>query len=59
VARSIFADGTMDIESYAGTTLFKSSGETQILEECSTPDDAIEVAFRWSTTGGTKNFAGW
>lgn len=54
VARSIFADGTMDIDSYA-VTLFKSSDETQILEECSALDDANEVALRLSEAGGTEN----
>ncbi|KYP79550.1 hypothetical protein [Ferroacidibacillus organovorans] len=47
VARSIFADGTMDIENYA-VTLFIRSGETKILEECSALDDANVAARRFS-----------
>ena len=56
VARSISADGTMDIENYA-VTLFKRSGETQILEECSALDDANVAAHRWSEADCTENFA--
>ncbi|KUO95791.1 hypothetical protein ATW55_14955 [Ferroacidibacillus organovorans] len=55
VARSIFADGKMEIESYA-VTLFKRSGETQILEGCNALDDANVAAHRWSEDDSTENF---